>query len=291
MRAVNLDWRVKSVVQRAVGWMPRSLELNHLLQRHVTRSVPPSPARLEETREAARWIFEQATAAVPRPVEEQHWMEFGCGWHLGAALALHGMGVRRQSAFDLSPVARPELVRHAMAHFATPIAAHDGDPTVRELVAPLGITYVAPGDARATGLAGGSVDVVHSTSVLEHVPVDDLRAILREARRVLAPDGVCVFVVDHHDHWASADSSIGGLNFLRYPERRWRLWNCPMQYQNRLRHDDYVGLFHEAGFELLTEVAIADDALVPPTDLAPQFAGRRDLHIGDSRVVLRAAST
>jgi hypothetical protein len=81
---------------------------------------------------------------------------------------------------------------------------------------------------------------VTSTNTLEHVPEPEIRAILRELRRVLAADGICSFAVDYHDHCADADPS--------------------------LHVHDYVRLFAEAGFE----VQVTDVHRVPlPAGLVP----------------------
>lgn len=42
----------------------------------------------------------------------------------------------------------------------------------------------------STGLADGSADVVYSSHMLEHLPRESAAAFLREARRILKPDGV-----------------------------------------------------------------------------------------------------
>ena len=52
------------------------------------------------------------------------------------------------------------------------------------------IHYVAPGDARATGLPGGSIDFFYSTSVMEHIPERDLVAILRECKWLASRDAL-----------------------------------------------------------------------------------------------------
>src|SRR4030095_16218896 len=98
-----------------------------------------------------------------------------------------------------------------------------------------------------------------------------LAAILAEVRRLLAPTGLCSFAVDYHDHYAGADSSIDGLNFLRFDDREWRRWNCGLQFQNRLRHGDYVELFEAAGFDLVKVDAVEDPALPDVPVLAPRL--------------------
>ncbi len=73
----------------------------------------------------------------------------------------------------------------------------------------------------------GSVDVVLSTQVLEHV--DDPRAYLREARRVLQPDGI--LILSTHGYWRYHPS----------PKDLWR-WTGP-----GIRTQ-----IEEGGFEVLT---------------------------------------
>jgi hypothetical protein len=59
--------------------------------------------------------------------------------------------------------------------------------------------------------------------------------------------------VDMHDHYATFDPSIGRLNYLRYPDPVWRLFNNPLQHQNRLRLPEYRAILEEAGFEIVAE--------------------------------------
>jgi SAM-dependent methyltransferase len=162
-----------------------------------------------------------------------------------------------------------------------------GDVTA--YLASLGIRYRAPADARATGLADGSIDVCTTTSVLEHIPPDDLRSILVEVRRLLAPGGACSFAVDYHDHWAGPDASIDRLHFLRFDDDDWRRWNPDLQFQNRLRHGDYVDLFTDAGFALTEVDAVVDPAFPAEPVVADRFAGRDDLAIGDGWFLLTPA--
>jgi len=281
-----MDWRLKSATQRVLGTIPGGDELHYRLQTRVTRTLPPSPAHLEEVRASAAWLVERATTHVPVPLADQRWVEFGAGWHLGGAIALASMGVGSQVLYDLNAHARPELVRHAIRHFGL---VEGGGSSVTELVAPLGIDYRAPDDVLTSGLDGATVHVVHSTSVLEHVPPESIEGMLRESRRILAPEGVAAFIVDYHDHWARGDRRIDGSHFLRYSDRHWRLWNCELQYQNRLRHGNYLELFERGGMEILEVTAIVDPSLPPSPAVYDRFRGRQDLGIGDGRFVLRPA--
>jgi hypothetical protein len=90
---------------------------------------------------------------------------------------------------------------------------------------------------------------VTSRTVLEHVPPPVVAAIFHEARRVLRPGGLMLHDIDHSDHWSHRDQRLSAVNFLQYPDWLFRL-TCanPQNYQNRLRHSEYIGMLGNAGF-------------------------------------------
>jgi hypothetical protein len=114
-----------------------------------------------------------------------------------------------------------------------------------------GIKYLAPADARATGLANDSISYLVSTSTLEHIPPDDILAIFSECRRILATGSIMSLAIDYRDHWWYADPSIDVFNFRRYSERTWRFLNPPTHWQNRLRHPDYLALLEQSKFDII----------------------------------------
>jgi SAM-dependent methyltransferase len=144
-----------------------------------------------------------------------------------------------------------------------------------ELEERFGIAYLAPQDARATGLESESIDFVSSTNTLEHIPANDIVPILAECRRLLRHDGVISSRIDLRDHNCDTDAGLSPYNFLRYSDRVWRLLNSSVMYQNRLRRPDYLQSFADA------ELTIVDETATQPTDehltalrnldLAPRF--------------------
>jgi len=180
------------------------------------------------------------------------------------ALALDG--VRRTVSIDLNPLVSAARTRAVLERFAalsetTPAGRErlermlrEAGPgaTAGELLAPLGIE-LRRGDARASGLPDGSVDLVVSNNTFEHIPPDVLRGLHAEFARVTAPGGVMDHFVDMHDHYADFDPAIGRLNYLRFPDRIWRLFNNRLQYQNRLRLPEYRAIAEEAGFAIAAE--------------------------------------
>jgi SAM-dependent methyltransferase len=260
-------WLAKAVVQKTLSYAPRSDDLNHVVQRRLYRSLPAGDAhartKFARARQQFETFLEYGTVDDPaRPV----FYEFGVGWDLRVPLAYASLGVEHQILVDLHPHARSDLVNDSIRRLDAARPAHEqelgralrplGPPDVErigELEPRFGIQYLAPRDARATGLDAHCVDFVSSTDTLEHVPADDIPSILVECRRLLRPDGVLSCRIDLEDHYFRFDRSLSRYNFLRYSDRTWSLVNSSLHYQNRLRYPDYVRLVRDAGFEIVRE--------------------------------------
>jgi SAM-dependent methyltransferase len=256
-----MDWRAKSRIIGVIERLPLSGRIYYLLQRHVTRSIPRSASSIEgviadEKRHLGS--FRQHTCRdLPDTV-----FEFGAGWDLCGAIVRHSLGVKQQRMVDLNRLASTWQINHVIAYLggAQPLAG------LADL-ADMGITYSAPFDARETGYPDGSIDLIASTNTLEHIPQDDLRAILKEGRRILAPGGIMSMGVDYSDHYSHADGSIGPHNFLQFSEAEWEAHQHDHHYQNRLRHKDYAQMFREAGLTILHEEEfVPKDAALPRLD-------------------------
>ncbi|MCY4526233.1 MAG: methyltransferase domain-containing protein, partial [Anaerolineaceae bacterium] len=152
-----------------------------------------------------------------RPLTGARVLEVGSGRSLALPVLLWLLGAERILTVDLNRYLRPELVRADLAYLQaqqawlrdqlTPVVTDAGltserlegllaldleRPAARVLEDALrlcSIDYRAPADASALDLADDSIDVQLSRAVLEHVPPDALGSLLREAARVLKPDG------------------------------------------------------------------------------------------------------
>jgi SAM-dependent methyltransferase len=244
-----MRWVAKAALQRGLGLLPQAEQANYLFQRHVARSLPAGESVFR--RKFAR--AEQHVAAYEEhgsgpPLGEAVFYEFGVGWDLAIPLSYAKLGVGRQLLVDIRSSARVELVNDSLSRLEL-----EPLQSLAELEARFGIEYLAPRDARATGLPAESVDFVSSTDVCEHVPEADLAAIFRECFRLLRPGGAFSCRIDLQDHYSYFDHSISRYNFLRFSEGTWRLVNSPIHFQNRLRSPDYLRLVRDAGFELVVE--------------------------------------
>jgi SAM-dependent methyltransferase len=256
-------WWLTAGAQNAIGFLPRGDEVNYALKRRVLRTVPRSDERLlAKVEDAVQHVraFERCTG---RDLHSCHLYEFGAGADLVAPLCYRALGVRRQTVVDVASLAREELVVDAARRIdrlrpeierlagrsLAPLDVERVDGT-RTLLNSLGITYLAPMDAAATGLPSESVDLVTSTEVLEHVPPGAIVGILRECARVLAPGGIASHLIDMQDHYAFGDEHLSVYNFLRYSERAWRLIDSPFEPQNRLRLRDHLELLDLGGWRV-----------------------------------------
>jgi hypothetical protein len=262
-----MDWRYKAYVQSLLSSVPAGERLHYLLQKRVTRTIPENDGGFRNRVRSAIHHLELVSPHLPRPPENATFYEFGAGWTLLGPLTYYAVGVNRQIVVDVRRLSRPELVIQSVERLR-----RLADPTLprshrfptfhpRELTTELrsecGVDYRAPCDARATGLPSGLVDCITSTATLEHVPAEDIPALLRECFRLLKCGGVMSHFIDYTDHYANFAPQLSRFNYLQYEDRQWKRFSPSLHFQNRLRHRDYVELFRAAGFAIVAEHAKA----------------------------------
>jgi len=233
-----VDWRIKAIGHWVISLSPRSDDLGYLMQRSVTKTLPMTEELFTDHIAAAEHHVRLATEHLGRRPTSSY--EFGAGWDLVVPLVRARAGLRDQTLTDVRRLVRPELVADSAARLG-----------IEPDLPALGVTYLAPVDAMATGLPSNSFDLVTSTDTLEHVPHRQLVPLLSECRRLLRPGGVLTARIDYRDHYAYGDPSIAPFHFLRYSERSWRRWNPPSHFQSRLRHVDHVRAIESAGLEIV----------------------------------------
>jgi SAM-dependent methyltransferase len=261
-----MRWLAKAALQRALGALPQGERVNYVFQRHVLHSFPVGDAAYRQKFiRAANHLAAYEKHGPGLPAADATFYEFGAGWDLAIPISYALLGVGRQVVTDIRPSARIELVNETIAALgrlhpeleqATERAVRDvGGPisSIGDLEARFGIHYLAPCDARDTGLAPGIVDFVSSTDTCEHIPAADLAAVFAESRRLLRPGGAFSCRIDLQDHYSYFDRGISRYNFLRFSDATWALVNSPLHFQNRLRAPEYLRLVREAGLDLVFE--------------------------------------
>lgn len=250
----DLHWQTKAALYRLFDSIPFGDEAYLFTQERVTKSVPRNPAR---TSEYIGYLDSHIEAFKRNNVELElsSYFEFGAGWDLFYPLGFAASGVKRLYVYDLTRLARARWVNSVLSSFRDGPSKHFARalPEIRSLkdLERIGLSYCAPADARQTDLDASSIDIVSTTSVLEHVPKDDLVKILAELKRICKRGALVSMLVDYEDHYGQRSDSAGAYNFLQYDAQEWKKFNPARHFQNRLRHKDYLSLFHESGFDLV----------------------------------------
>lgn len=289
-----MHWRLKATAQKLLGMAPFGESLHYHLQRRFG-------GLRDFSRECRVKVSDWKLMAghlrdAGRPIAGARLLEIGSGWYPTFPFLCWIAGAREIVTVDLTRHMRPELTRDCAAELGKLVAeiaaaAQLDEATVRErqsrLLAALergadvgaatdgAIRYLAPSDARRTGLPDASIDCVFSNSVLEHVPMDVIRGMYTESMRILVPGGVMFHSVNCGDHYAYVDRNISQLNYLRYSDAQWQRWNNAFLYQNRVRAHRFVDEAREAGFAIVLDTAkphptrLQQLAQVP---VHPQFA-------------------
>lgn len=286
-----MNWRVKGLVQRALGAVPGGVRANDWMQRSLgdLRNLEG----VVEGKVVGDWlVLVSSLNEMGCGVQGLDYVEVGTGWMPVLPICFSLAGACSCTTVDVVPhldskltfrmlaVLEPYLPRIAdAAQRSLDRVRHDylelrRAPTVEALLAQARIRYVGSGDARATDLKECSVDVVFSNNVFEHVPGDVLYDILRESRRILRTGGISIHSANCADHYAYFDRNITFLNYLSYSEREWRFWNNELQYQNRLRPQDFDELVRLAGLEVRLYRTRVREELLPALrsmHIAPEF--------------------
>jgi hypothetical protein len=214
-----LRWKVKARIQNLVARLPTGVNdrAYYLIQRtagNLRRGDPIS--RLKGAIQIVRYLSE-----ARRFAESGTFLEVGTGHQLNLPIGLWLCGASRVVTIDLNRYLKPGLVWRDIAFIRKnqpQVCELFGELARREcfrerlakllersadfgrLLAMMNVSYLAPADARAINVEPQSVDFHVSYTVLEHIPPDELRQVLREGVRVLNPHGLFVHFVDLSDH-------------------------------------------------------------------------------------------
>ena len=261
-----MNWKLKAHALAILSRIPAGRSLYHALQKWAGTN------RLDADRDLARAfeLVELVRQAGGR-IAGATCLEIGTGWRPFVPFVLALGGARQVTTLDINPwltLGYAVETWQALEQFLDVVAARLGLPetevrdryrravchqpkSLSQLLAPLKIDYIYPGDARDTGLESISVDLVLSSNVLEHIPPEIQAEIHRESFRVLRPGGLSVHRFNPQDHYSTVDPAITHANFLQYSPGDWNWYGgSGLAYHNRLRSRDYRNLFERTGFEI-----------------------------------------
>jgi len=182
-------------------------------------------------------------------------LELGPGDSLMSALNITALGAEKCYLVDAGEFATKDLASYKtglayLAEHSMPLTKVNNDPaTLEELLNDLDTTYLTSGLASLATIPDQSVDMIWSHSVLQHIRLAEFDAMMEELYRVLKPNGIFSNVVD------LTDTIDDTLNNLRFNDKLWEanfIANSGF-YTNRLRYNEMIQRFKQAGFTVSSE--------------------------------------
>jgi hypothetical protein len=266
------SWQLKCVVDSCKALIPFQNQIRDIKYRIVP--YVGDPWNNEAT--IRQGLDQIADIRAVRPIGGTAVLEVGSGWQPFIPTLFSLAGAERVYLTDLRRLLQPASFRTAMdslilhrkmiidslrisdQSFDQAVTVKPGD-SLADGFRRLRLEYLAPCDCQKLALPDQSVDIVISRAVLEHIPPPVIQGIFYESYRLLRPGGLSCHYVDNSDHWQHGDNSISRVNFLRFPNSffRWTYLNG-LNYQNRLRHSEYVEMLRKPGFEILRQDKVVD---------------------------------
>jgi SAM-dependent methyltransferase len=242
---MNIPWKIKSFTFHIID-ITSSPNLLYFLQKHITKR-----SRNTKLDISINWVTHSETLVEHNATKLI--FEFGAGKSLAQNIYLSNT-IKQQIVVDLNPMIDLELVESKRQLISTqsPLPSSNTIESISDLKY-YGIDYKAPFDAANTMLPDNTFEACISTNTLEHIPVESIKLIFKEIYRVLKPAGVVSAKIDYSDHYAHTDKTISLLNFLKFTDKQWKKHNHKCHYLNRLRHYDYLNIFRECGFEIVSD--------------------------------------
>jgi hypothetical protein len=269
------NWLLKSALHRAISWLPRPQFWNGLLRRYGSRSLELSSSQFEIKLSECRRHWQEFKRHHPNLPADFTTLELGTGWFPIIPLGLYLCGAGKIWTVDIDAFLSAPRMRLMMEYFQDYNRTNrlreilpDAKPErIERLMAQAGRAAATPPkewlaefaihpfvqDAQALPLSAQSVECFFSSGVLEYIPEPVLKNILGEFRRLAKPGAVMTHRLNLVDVYSYFDHKITTLNYLRFSDRQWRWLNSPLIWQSRLRVSDYRRLYHEAGFDVVTE--------------------------------------
>jgi len=193
----------------------------------------------------------------------------GADWPRDRRILEVGIGATNSSAYEAAALGATSAV--AFEPFVPLDPALDStllaECAQRHALATDAITARVQRVTTLDSLTDASVDLVLSNSVLEHV--GDMDILARDLRRVLAPGGAMLHLVDYRDHFFRFP-----YHHLLWSDAVWDRWLNPGDLP-RWRIRDHVACFERHGFhvEILQASPLAAEFEKVRSRIHPRFAG------------------
>lgn len=270
-----MNYKLKIKIQNIISSLPKSQSINFILQKYVTKSLPIPFDEFKQKIDTVKTHFDNLKKFGSKPISDSLYYEIGAGYDMVIPISLSLLGFQNMICIDVRKLTFIELLNDSLDKIKLL-----NDPEIKlsesqkKIVftknnwlevfqSEFNIRYIAPSDARKTGMKENLVDYCVTNAVLEHVPVDIMHDLLKETFRIMKKGGIMSNVIDYRDHFAYFDNNINFYNYLTFSKEEWKKLNPDIMHQNRMRHKDYIKIINDIGFEIVKEVpALPDDNLM-----------------------------
>jgi len=258
-----------------IGWYVwKNVRRSAYARRHgriATGGAYSSRSPLEAAQRALKWGSEFRNRISPDRLRRlDSVVELGAGDSLAIAILWIGFGAKKVSGIDA--FGDPRNLRHEKAVVESLLTLLPAEECrrIRDVV-DLGrdtlvvdssrVTYLehTPCERILEKIPDGSVDVVYSLALLEHVR--DLDRTLRAVYATLGPLGEMIHRVDLRNHGVLAE--FGDQAFLRPSPLVWRLMGGDKGLHNRKRLGFYKEVLEDCGAEVSIESDVQYEVATP----------------------------
>jgi len=169
---------------------------------------------------------------------------------------------------------------------------NQSDQNIYNFLDSINISYIAPCDASDLPYKDQYFDFHISYTVLEHIDINSLQSIFKEAKRVLKNNGCLIHLIDYTDHFSHTDRNLSNISFLSYSDRKIDfLMNNRYMYMNMLRHDDFLDFFKKNLYQVIYEENFIDKKLLLKLNQDKNKFKLREEYFKKSNIILATESS
>lgn len=289
-----MNWKVKLLVQKLLDTLPEAIGTKmHLPMQRLFGNI----GRMDSNNRHK--LIQRGIVNTVKFLQEKMMFNFngckilevGTGWHGGDILLFHILGASKIYTCDITKNLNESIVMDMLKSIGNQLNIISQECNVEisslekrykriasstnlsQLLTTANIKYFAPIKLYEINLPSSSFDLFYSRSVLQRIPPNHLAKYLKKAHKALKPEGYSYHIIHHSDHNARHDKELGSLDYLRYSDGIYNaIQSKKYNYQNRMRHLEFLQLFEATGFENVFEQTIGrEPKSVKDLSLAPRF--------------------
>ncbi len=265
-----MDWRLRLVGEKILDFIPYSHKIHQLFEESGTKECLDSirGEYVQRKLEHWRYLYEN----VPINLKDKKVVEIGTGWSGIDLFFFHLLGAAEVHTVDILPhlnLRDCHASLEGLETVADEIENFSGISNIRGLLKRipmnslsdclkyLNVHYHVGKELSDLKLEKESIDLFYSYSSLGHVPLPQLRRTFATAKNIVKKEGILCNNVRFIDIFYPRDGCSNPLGYLSYSEWLWEIMQSrKFNYQNRIRHVEFLNLMKESGFELIKEKTV-----------------------------------